>query len=141
MSPSAPGAQRGWAPHGTRIAVSAEPSAVALDCAEGERGGSVIQVTVKLQAGARAGTGAPAAPLDLSLPDTATAGELLGELADRFAEPLRSALIPTGDGLPTRLCIFIDGQMAERHDQPIASAGRSQARVVVVLASPVSGGA
>jgi hypothetical protein len=83
---------------------------------------------------------APDGPIELSLPDRATAGELLSEVAGRLSEPLRSALLPSGNGLPTRLRMFIDGQMAERRDQPIAPAGATQARVVVVLASPISGG-
>jgi len=98
----------------------------------------VVDVTVKLQGGARARV--PDAPIELSLPDATTAGELLRELAGRFGEPLGSALLPPGDGLPTRLRLFVDGQLAERRDQPIARAGTRRARVVVVLASPVAGG-
>jgi hypothetical protein len=100
----------------------------------------VVDVTVKLQGSARAGPVAPDGPIELSLPDAATAGELLCEVARRLDEPLRSALLPPGDRLPTRLRMFIDGQMAERRDQPIARNGARQARVVVVLTSPVSGG-
>jgi hypothetical protein len=100
----------------------------------------MVDVTVKLRGATRAGSAAPDAPIGLSLPDTATAGDLLSELAQRFAEPLRSALLPAGGGLPTRLRLFIDGQMAERRDQPIAGNGAGRTRVVVVLASPVSGG-
>lgn len=100
----------------------------------------MVDVTVKLHGGARAGPAAPDGPIELSLPDAATAGELLSELAARVAEPIRSALLPPGDGLPTRIRLFIDGQMAERRDQPIAVNGARQSRVVVVLTSPVSGG-
>ena len=100
----------------------------------------MVDVSVKLHGGARAGCVAHRGFIELSLPDAATAGELLSEVAGRLAEPLRSALSPPGDGLPTRLRMFIDGQMAERRDQPIAPGGASQARVVVVLTSPVSGG-
>jgi hypothetical protein len=100
----------------------------------------VVDVRVKLHGGAGAGLIAPRGLIELSLPDTATAGELLSEVAGRLAEPLRSALSPPGNGLPTRLRMFIDGQMAERCDQPIAPGGASESRVVVVLTSPVSGG-
>jgi len=105
------------------------------------KGGIVVEVTVKLRGGGGAGSSAPEGPIELSLPDATTAGDLLRELASRLSEPLCSALLPAGDALPTRLRLFIDGQMAERRDQPIASDGRGSARVVVVLASPVSGGA
>jgi hypothetical protein len=100
----------------------------------------LVDVTVKLQGGTRAGAAAPEGPIELSLPEAATAGELLRALADRFADPLRSALLPPGDGLPTRLRLFIDGQMAGSRDQRIAGGGARRARVVVVLDSPVSGG-
>jgi hypothetical protein len=100
----------------------------------------VVDVSVRLRGGARAVAATSEAPVEFSLPDAATAGELLCELAGRFAEPLRSALLPPGDGLPTRLRLFIDGQMAERRDQPIAGEGAHRARVVVVLTSPVAGG-
>jgi hypothetical protein len=100
----------------------------------------LVDVTVKLRGGTRSGSAAPEGPIEFSLPDAATAGELLRVLAERFAEPLRSALLPPGDGLPTRIRLFIDGQMAERRDQPIVGEGDRQTRVVVVLASPVAGG-
>jgi hypothetical protein len=98
----------------------------------------LVDVTVKLQGGARAGV--PEGPIELSLPDATTTGDLLRELAGRFDEPVSSALSPPGDGLPTRLRLFVDGRLAARRDEPIATAGRSRTRVVVVLASPVSGG-
>jgi hypothetical protein len=104
------------------------------------RAANVVEVTVKLRGVAQAASAVPEGPLELSMPDAATAGELLSELADRLPDPLRSALLPLGDTLPTRLRLFIDGQMAGSRDQRLFGGGARRARVVVVLESPVSGG-
>ena len=101
----------------------------------------MVDVTVSLQGAAKSGPAGVDGPIQMSLPDATTVGDLLRAVAEKLAEPLRSALLPSGPGLPTRLRLFVDGQLAQGREQPIARTGARRARVVVVLASPVSGGA
>ena len=101
----------------------------------------MVDVTVSLQGAARSGPAGFDSPIQMSLADGTTVGDLLRAVAEKLAEPLRSALLPAGPGLPTLLRLFVDGQLAQGGEQPITQAGARRARVVVVLASPVSGGA
>lgn len=76
----------------------------------------------------RAGSRPGAAGLELSLPDGATAGDLLDRLADRFGEPFRAA----------GARVFVEGQLARSAEQPLA--GAESRKVIVMLVSPMQGG-
>lgn len=102
-----------------------------------------MDVTVELHGHLRqvksAGNGG-GGPLQLSLPDGATAGDLLGRIADRLGARAAAALAK-GPRLPEQVRLFVDGQIAHSCDQPLAAAGQTPSSVTVVLLSPISGGA
>jgi hypothetical protein len=101
-----------------------------------------MTVTVTLQ-GALGGLGADRrpGPIDLALPDGATAGDLLRPLAERFGGALREALDAGGEKLPPSVRMFVNGELTVRRDQPLATPDASSQEVLVVLMAPISGGA
>lgn len=101
-----------------------------------------MQVTVKLHGALGPGGRGPVpGPFDFALPEHATAGDLMRELALRVGKPFGQALASPDARLPRSLRIFADGEMVLTRDQPLAPPGASHAGVTVVVMSPVAGGA
>jgi hypothetical protein len=105
-----------------------------------------MNVTVKLQgAKGRLGRRPENGAVEFDLPGGATAGDLLGRLADRFGEPFSA----NGNGGPPRpgawlpggVRMFVGGQMARDPAQPLAAPGAESQKVIVILVSPMMGGA
>lgn len=100
-----------------------------------------MNVTVKLlgavgQVGAKPGNGA----FDFSLPDSATTGDLLVRLADRFGEPFCAAAEGPSSKLSGSLRMFVEGQLVLTTEQPLAARGAESQKVIVMLISPMTGG-
>jgi hypothetical protein len=96
-----------------------------------------VDVTVKLT-GALRGRAAHG-PIALSLPDGATAGDLLERLAERVGAPLPGAA-EGSPNLPSGLRLFVGGELVVRRDRPLAGAGGHRREVVVVVTTPIAGG-
>jgi hypothetical protein len=75
----------------------------------------------------------------LSLPETATVGDLVGQLAERFGAPFASAAAACDARLPREIRLFVGGALMASRDQRLAAHGAA-APVTVVLLSPVAGG-
>jgi hypothetical protein len=76
------------------------------------------------------------ARLALELPDGATAGDLIGRLAE-LGLPLAEHASASELRFPRQLRVFAGGALVARRDQPLA-AGSSD--VTVVLLTPIAGG-
>jgi molybdopterin converting factor small subunit len=74
--------------------------------------------------------------LSIELPDGATAGDLIGRLAEAGL-PLAEFASADEPRLPRQLRVFAGGSLLARRDEPLA-AGASD--VTVVLLTPISGG-
>jgi hypothetical protein len=74
--------------------------------------------------------------LALELPDGATAGDLIGRLAE-LGFPLAELAHACEPRFPRQLRVFTGGSLVARRDQPLA-AGSSD--VTVVLLTPIAGG-
>jgi hypothetical protein len=72
----------------------------------------------------------------LELPDDATAGDLLGRLAE-LGLPLADLARDREPRFPRQLRVFAGGALVARRDEPLA-AGASD--VTVVLLTPIAGG-
>jgi hypothetical protein len=97
-----------------------------------------MQVAVQVHGALRGAAGA-ARNLDLSLPDRATAGDLLALLRDRLGPAFAAAPTSADPRLPREVRLFVGGNLVVSRDQPLATQG-SAAPVTVVLLSPVAGG-
>ena len=97
-----------------------------------------MEVTVQVHGALRGAAGA-ARNLDLSLPDRATAGDLLALLGDRLGPAFAAATTAGDPRLPREVRLFVGGRLVATRDQPLA-AGGCAAPVTVVLLSPVAGG-
>jgi molybdopterin converting factor small subunit len=93
-------------------------------------------VTVRVHGAVR--SAAPGSAVALSLPEGATAGDVLARLADRFGGPFASAAASRDARLPREIRVFVGGELVASRDEPLAA--RDAAPVTVVLLSPVSGG-
>jgi hypothetical protein len=96
-----------------------------------------MQVAVQVHGALRGAAGA-ARNLDLSLPDRATAGDLLALLQDRLGSSF-AARASADPRLPCGIRLFVGGNLVVSRDQPLVGGGRV-APVTVVLLSPVAGG-
>jgi hypothetical protein len=74
--------------------------------------------------------------LALELPDGATAGDLIGRLAD-LGLPLAGLEHAREPRFPRQLRVFAGGSLLARRDQPLAAASSD---VTVVLLTPIAGG-
>ncbi len=126
-----------------------------------------MRVTVKLEGAVERlvgrSNGAKARePIDLSLPDDATAAHVLHELGDLFGEPFCASDSAAHKALPAGLRVFVDGELCLRPAQtslardtssprkralrdPLAQRSEPKERgtatkVTVVVMSPISGG-
>jgi molybdopterin converting factor small subunit len=77
--------------------------------------------------------------LALSLPETATAGDLLAQLGSRFGAPFAGAAAARDPRLPREIRLFVGGDLVLSREQRLAAYGAA-APVTVVLLTPVSGG-
>jgi len=96
-------------------------------------------MNVRVQLHGVIGRGAPAqdSRFDLSVPDGATAGDLVGLLAGRYGAPLR---IDSEDPrIPRHIRMFADGELLSTLEQRLARGSRD-ASVNVVVLSPMMGG-
>ena len=100
-----------------------------------------MRVTVKLQGAVRAALGRdPSASFELALPDQATVGDLLLDVANRFGGSLREAVEAAGQELPSTLRVFVNGDLALRPSHPLLSNDAASPQVIVVIMSPMMGG-
>jgi len=93
-------------------------------------------VTVRIHGALR--SAALGSGVALSLPESATAGDVLARLADRFGGPFASAVESRDARLPREIRVFVGGELVASRDAPLAA--HDAAPVTVVLLSPVSGG-
>ena len=75
----------------------------------------------------------------LSLPEGATAGDLLARLADRFGAPFASAVASQDPRLPRQIRLFVGSEMVVSREERLARRGGSAPLTVVVM-SPIAGG-
>lgn len=101
-----------------------------------------VKVTVKLQGAVRPVAGSEvSSPLELILPDKATVGDLLHDLAERLSGPFREVVEAAGQELPPALRLFVDGELALNPAQPLAVRDALSPTVIVVIMAPMMGGA
>ena len=116
------------------------------------RGAPHMKVTVKLQGmvdrvkGAQSGC-----PIELSLPEDATAGQVLRALGELYGEPfpvpgsaVPGSAIPgseKADSLHGSLRVFVNGELSVRPDRTPLSGDAASANVTIVIMSAVAGGA
>jgi molybdopterin converting factor small subunit len=77
--------------------------------------------------------------VDLSLPESATVGDLLARLAERFGAPFAQAEGSADPRLPRQIRVFLGGELVASRDERLA-AHPGTAPVTVVLLCPISGG-
>ena len=94
-------------------------------------------VTVRVHGALR--SAAHGSAVALSLPECATAGDVLARLGDRFGSPFADVAASRGARLPRQIRMFVGGDLVDSRDEPLA-AHDSTAPVTVVLLSPISGG-
>ena len=100
-----------------------------------------MQVTVKLEGAVGRLRGAKAGePIDLFLPDDATAAHVLRELGGLFGGPFRSSGAGSDEALPASLRLFVDGEMCLRPGQMSLARGGPSTKVTVVIMSAIAGG-
>jgi hypothetical protein len=97
-----------------------------------------MEVTVRVHGTSRGAAFAPRS-LALSLPESATAGELLADLGERFGAPFAGAATSPDPRLPPEIRLFVGGDLVVSREQRLSAHGDA-APVTVVLLSPVSGG-
>lgn len=97
-----------------------------------------MQVAVQLH-GALRGAAGVARNLDLSLPERATAGDLLALLRERLGAAFAPAPSSGDPRMPREIRVFVGGHLVASRDQPLAAEGAA-APVTVVLLSPIAGG-
>jgi hypothetical protein len=99
-----------------------------------------MDVTVKLHGPLRhAPGGARREPIALTLPEGATAGDLIDRLSERIGERLGGAG-GASRALPSSLRVFVAGELVANRDRPLAARGGACGEVVVVVTTPISGG-
>ena len=105
----------------------------------------MMKVTVKLLGalGDLAGEDAMV-PHVFTVPPEATARDLIVRLAERFGGPFDD---PTGQDdkgapaeLPSRVHVFVNGELARKSDRPLAAPDTQSASVQVLIMKPVTGG-
>ena len=95
-----------------------------------------MQVTVHVHGTLR--SAASGRDVELSLPECATAGDLLARLAERFGPPFAAAA--SGDPrLPREVRMFVGGDIVASREERLAARGGLRP-VTVVLVSPIAGG-
>ena len=106
-----------------------------------------VKVTVKLQGMVDRVKGAePGCPIELSVPDEATAGQVLRALGELYGEPfpVPGSAVPgtNSDGsLHGSLRVFVNGELSVRPDRTPLSGDAAPADVTIVIMSAVAGGA
>ncbi len=101
-----------------------------------------MKVTVKLHGAAKSSSDVKAGqPLELTLSEGATAGDVLRELGGIIGEPFPSPTAGSGDTLHASLRVFVNGELSVRPDETPLSRDATTANVTVVVMSAVSGGA
>jgi hypothetical protein len=106
-----------------------------------------MKVTVKLLGalGDLADT-AEIAPIDFTLPDAATATDLVARLAQRFGGPFGESFDESANttasqsGCPSRIQLFVNGEFSPKRDRPLAVSGAESATVQVVIMKTITGG-
>ncbi|MFV2089706.1 MAG: hypothetical protein ACC642_03540 [Pseudomonadales bacterium] len=86
---------------------------------------------------------AGAAPIDITLPDNATANDLVARLAERFGGPFGDpgAGVDTIEcGFPSRIQLFVNGEYSPNNERRLAQPGAETASVQVVITKPITGG-
>jgi len=96
-----------------------------------------MEVTVRVHGALR--SAAQGREVDLSLPESATAGDLFACLADRFGAPFASVGTSRDVRLPREIRLFVGGDLVASRDERLAAHDPS-APVTVVLLTPVAGG-
>jgi hypothetical protein len=97
-----------------------------------------VEVAVQLHGSLR-GAAPASRRLALSLPEAATAGDLLAQLGARLGAPFASAAASSDPRLPREIRLFVGGELLVSRAQRLAANGGA-APVTVVLLTPVSGG-
>ena len=108
-----------------------------------------VKVIVKLQGMVDRVKGAtPGRPIELSLPEAATAGEVLRALGELYGEPfpVPGSAVPGSRpdaSLHGSLRVFVNGELSTRPDRtPLPGDGdAASADVTIVIMSAVAGGA
>ncbi len=80
-------------------------------------------------------------PLELTLPDGATAGHVLRELGRRYGKPFPDPDLENEAACHGTLRVFVDGELSLRPDQTVLRCSEDPLDVTVVITSPVAGGA
>jgi len=81
--------------------------------------------------------------IEITLPDTATATDLVNSLAERLGGPFGESTGPAAAvkrASATRLQLFVNGEYSPRHDRRLAPPGMKSANVQVVITKPITGG-
>jgi hypothetical protein len=97
-----------------------------------------MEVAVQVH-GALRGAAGVARNLAFSLPERATAGDLLALLREQLGAAFAAAPASGDPRMPREIRLFVGGDLVVSRDQPLA-AGGSAAPVTVVLLSPIAGG-
>jgi hypothetical protein len=101
-----------------------------------------MNVTVKLQGAlGRIEARRSREPVEFAMQDGATAGDLLARLAERFGRPFDATATGARAWLPRGVRMFVEGQMTRERDQPLAAPGAESQKVIVILVTPIMGGA
>jgi hypothetical protein len=77
--------------------------------------------------------------LALSLPESATAGDLVAQLGARLGAPFAAAAASPDPRLPREIRLFVGGELLVSRAQPLARGGAAPP-VNVVLLTPAAGG-
>jgi molybdopterin converting factor small subunit len=96
-----------------------------------------MRVTVRVHGALR--SAALGSGVALSLPESATAGDVLARLADRFGAPFSSVAASRDARLPREIRLSVGGELVALRDEPLAAHDPAEPVTVVVL-SPISGG-
>ncbi|MDP6978468.1 MAG: hypothetical protein QF570_07690 [Myxococcota bacterium] len=77
---------------------------------------------------------------DLTLPNDATAGDLIGRLAEQPDAPLRDAIDPGQTRFPRHIRMFSNGEMLSTLGQPLVRQDGLGVNVNIVILNPMMGG-
>jgi len=101
-----------------------------------------VKVSVKLQGMVDRVKGAePGCSIELSLPEGATAGEVLRQLGELYGEPFPVAGSDSDGSLHGSLRVFVGGELSARPDRTPLQSDASPTDVTIVIMSAVAGGA
>jgi len=82
-------------------------------------------------------------PVDFTLPDEATATDLISRLAEYFGGPFGEP-VTDAHGIeskfPSRIQLFVDGVYSPKCDRRLAAPGTESTTVQVVIMKPITGG-